>query len=90
MQSLVLLENRERALPLNREKIDSLAVIGPLADDGYEQLGTWIFDGDHELSVTPLSAIRDLLGDETRVDHVRALKTSRSRTTEGFAAAVEA
>ena len=32
-------------------------MIGPLADDPYEQLGTWIFDGDPSLSRTPLTAI---------------------------------
>jgi beta-glucosidase len=89
-QSVVLLENRDRALPLDRNALGSLAVIGPLADDGYEQLGTWIFDGDPALSVTPLQAMRQFLGERARVDHVRALETSRSRSTEGFAEAIEA
>ncbi len=40
--------------------------IGPLADDPYEQLGTWIFDGDPSLSQTPLNAIRQHLGDACR------------------------
>jgi beta-glucosidase len=89
-QSVVLLENRDRALPLDRAKIDSVAVIGPLADDGYEQLGTWIFDGDPTLSVTPLQAMRQFLGDRVRINHARALETSRSRSTDGFAEAVAA
>ena len=90
LQSLVLLENRDATLPLAKDKIRSLAVIGPLADDGYEQLGTWIFDGDPSLSRTPLQAIRELLGSETEVTYVRAMETSRSRTTDGFDEAVEA
>jgi beta-glucosidase len=90
LQSLVLLENRDATLPLAMDKIRSLAVIGPLADDPYEQLGTWIFDGDPSLSRTPLHALRQLLGDAVEVTHVRAMQTSRSRTTEGFDAAVKA
>jgi beta-glucosidase len=65
-------------------------VIGPLADDGYEQLGTWIFDGDPAISQTPLQAIRRVLGDRVTVRHVRAMETSRSRSTAGFDEAVKA
>lgn len=90
LESIVLLENRVHSLPLDRDELDSLAIIGPLADDGYEQLGTWIFDGNPSLSVTPLHAIRQLLGDDVRIEHVRALETSRSRSTTGFSKAVEA
>jgi beta-glucosidase len=90
LQSIVLLENRKQSLPLDQDQLDSLAVIGPLADDGYEQLGTWIFDGNPSLSVTPLQAIQQTLGDDVRIEYVRGLETSRSRSTEGFANAVEA
>ncbi|MDX1460046.1 MAG: glycoside hydrolase family 3 C-terminal domain-containing protein, partial [Xanthomonadales bacterium] len=90
LESLVLLENRDEALPLDRDALNSLAVIGPLADDGYEQMGTWVFDGDASLSVTPLRSIRDHLGDDVKVKYVRALETSRSRSTTGFSEAVAA
>ncbi|MBT8065131.1 MAG: glycoside hydrolase family 3 C-terminal domain-containing protein, partial [Gammaproteobacteria bacterium] len=90
LQSIVLLENRDAALPLDSGGLESLAVIGPLADDPYEQLGTWIFDGDPSISQTPLQAIRRLVGDEVEVTHVRAMETSRSRTTDGFDEAVAA
>ena len=90
LQSLVLLENHKGALPLKPGQLKSLAVIGPLADDPYEQLGTWIFDGDPSLSQTPLQAIREFVGDGVDVTYVRAMETSRSRTTDGFAGAVEA
>ena len=83
-QSLVLLENRDQTLPLSRDSIQSLAVIGPLADDGYEQLGTWIFDGNPDISQTPLRAIQQLLGDDVEVKYVRAMETSRSRSTADF------
>ncbi len=89
-QSLVLLENGAGTLPLARSSLERIAVIGPLADAPYEQLGTWIFDGDPDLSVTPLAAIRDLVGDDAVVDYVRAMETSRSRETDAFDDAVAA
>ncbi|MDH5176168.1 MAG: glycoside hydrolase family 3 C-terminal domain-containing protein, partial [Gammaproteobacteria bacterium] len=89
-QSLVLLQNRGDVLPLALGKLRSLAVIGPMADDPYEQLGTWIFDGDPAISVTPLQAIRSQVGPQVDVRYVKAMATTRTRTTEGFADAVAA
>jgi beta-glucosidase len=90
LQSVVMLKNDDGLLPLSRESLDSIAVIGPLADAPYEQLGTWIFDGDTELSITALQGIRELAGDDLRIDYVRAMETSRSRSTEPFDRAVAA
>ena len=88
--SLVLLMNRDRALPLSKQDIASLAVIGPMADEAVEQLGTWIFDGDPARSVTPLRALHGYLGPDVEVRYERALETTRSRSDEGFPAALEA
>ncbi len=88
-QSAVLLKNENAALPLDADKISSVAVIGPLADAPRDQLGTWCFDGRGENSVTPLKAVRDLMG-EKRVNYVQALPYSRDRNKAGFAAAVAA
>ena len=87
-QSFVLLKNENQTLPLNKN-IKKLAVIGPMANDRYEQLGTWIFDGDTNLSITPLMAMHELLGRE-RINYAKALNTTRSMDKEGFAKAVQA
>jgi beta-glucosidase len=84
LQSVVLLKNEHRALPLAREALRSLAVLGPLADAADEQLGTWVFDGDPELSITPLQAIRDLAAGRFDVHYLRAMETSRSRDSSAF------
>ena len=89
-QSIVMLRNRDETLPLKPHELSSLAVIGPMADEPYEQLGTWIFDGDPELSQTPLSAIREALHGEVEVRYERGLETTRSRTRDGFPAALDA
>ena len=90
LTSMVLLKNAGGVLPLSRATTKSVAVIGPLADDPYEQLGTWIFDGDPARSVTGLQGIRDLVGGEVEIRHVRCLETSRARSTAGFDAALAA
>jgi beta-glucosidase len=90
LQSVVLLKNTAGILPLSKTRTRSIAVIGPLADEPYEQLGTWIFDGDPSLSVTGLQGLRDLVGEEIEIRHVRGLETSRSRSTAGFYEALEA
>ena len=90
LQSVVLLKNDDGALPLSKDHLDRIAVIGPLADAPYEQLGTWIFDGDRQLSVTALEGIRDLVGDDVQVEYVRAMETSRSKSAATFDEAVAA
>jgi beta-glucosidase len=90
LQSVVLLKNDTGVLPLSAGRLRSLAVVGPLADEPYEQLGTWIFDGDPGLSVTGLQGIRDLVGGEVEIHFARAMETSRSRTMEAFDEAVDA
>ena len=90
LQSVVLLKNDSGVLPLSTGQLKSLAVIGPLADAPYEQLGTWIFDGDPGLSISALRGIQDLVGGKVAVRHVAAMETSRSRSTERFEEAVAA
>ncbi len=89
LQSIILLKNENLTLPLSKDRIRSLAVIGPLADAPYEQLGTWIFDGDPGLSVTVLQGIRELAADTTEIRYVCAMETSRSKASEAFDEAVE-
>lgn len=87
-QSIVLLKNENKLLPLST-KIKSVAVIGPMAHEKYEQLGTWCFDADSLLSITPLEGIRNLLGD-TKVNFAKGLKFTRDKNYDGFKHAIEA
>lgn len=87
-ESAVLLKNNNKTLPLSPD-IKSVAVIGPLADKARDQLGTWCIDGKAENSVTPLKAIKDLLG-EKRVNYATGLDYSRDKKTGQFNNAVSA
>lgn len=88
VQSTVLLQNNNNVLPIS-ENIGKVAVIGPMANAPYEQLGTWVFDGKSENSVTPLEAIKEFLGDD-KVNYAPGLKISRTKNKDGFADAIKA
>ena len=88
-KSCVLLKNDKQILPLCKTKISSLAVIGPLADDRYEQLGTWIFDAKINQSVTCLDAIKDYVRNTVDVKFNKGLETSRSSNQDSFDEAVK-
>jgi len=87
-ESLVLLKNQGRALPLAQSTV-KVAVIGPLADSPEDQVGTWALNGDRYAVRTPRAAIQQVLGPE-RVAWVSGLKTSRDTSRDGFASATEA
>ena len=56
-ESIILLKNENDVLPLSKS-IKSMAVIGPLADDRADQLGSWAGRGRAEDVVTPLEGIK--------------------------------
>ncbi len=80
VESAILLKN-DGALPL--KGIRTLLVTGPLADQPYEQLGTWAFDGDETHTVTPLEALRK----NYDVIYEPGTAFSRDRSTAGIAKA---
>lgn len=88
-QSLILLKNDNQTLPLT-EKVKTVAVVGPLADAPYEQMGTWVFDGEKEHTQTPLKAIKEMYGKKVNVIFEQGLAYSRDKKTEGIAKAVNA
>jgi beta-glucosidase len=89
LKSCVLLKNSSKILPLDKSTLSSVAVIGPLADDPYEQLGTWIFDGDTSRSVTFLAAIQSSVESHVQVNFEQCLATSRDNGSSQFAAATK-
>jgi beta-glucosidase len=66
-KSFVLLRNENGSLPLDRTKLGSIAVIGPLTDSARDTLGPWVFDHDLAETVTVLQGITDKVGDDVQV-----------------------
>jgi beta-glucosidase len=87
-QSIVLLKNQGRLLPLDPAKLRSVAVIGALATDGMSSLGSWRAQGKAEDVVTVLKGITAAL--PTRVKILSAAGADpRNPETGGIAAAIK-
>lgn len=86
LESLVLLKNEKRTLPLAKNA--KVALIGPLAHAAHDQLGSWVLDAQKQDSVTVLDAFRQAVG-EDKLFYSQALYSSRSRDTKDFSQALE-
>jgi beta-glucosidase len=64
-KSIVLLKNAGNALPLDRDKLKSIAVIGPRAN---EVLLDW-YSGSPPYAVTPLAGIKNKVGEAVTVHY---------------------
>jgi beta-glucosidase len=87
IESAILLKN-DGILPL-KETIKKVLIVGPLADAPYEQMGTWVFDGEKEHTITPLKALREQYGDAIEISYLPVLAYSRDKNTNKIAAAVK-
>lgn len=87
-ESVILLQNQNNVLPFDAARVRRILVTGPMADAPYEQLGTWVFDGQPEHTVTPLAALREAYGNG--VGYLPVLAVSRSKATDTQLAALTA
>ena len=76
-QSIVMLKNQNDILPLNKEELDSVAVIGPNADSQPVLIGN--YSGKASKYVTLVDGIHNALDDQTRVFYAEGCDL---RTTE--------
>ncbi|MBB6147271.1 beta-glucosidase [Silvibacterium bohemicum] len=65
LESVVLLKNADNLLPLDKDKIKSIAVIGPLADVIHWD---W-YGGKPPYTTTPLQGIKDAVGPNVKVNY---------------------
>lgn len=92
-KSLVLLKNQDKLLPLNKEKIKSIAVIGPNADSRAALLGNYA--GTSSGHITVLEGIRKAVSKDTRVYYAEGCHLYKERYAlpeikSGFAEALSA
>ena len=86
VESAILLKNDKEVLPL-QPSVKTVAVVGPMANAPYEQLGTWIFDGEKARTQTPLNAIKEMVGDKVQVIYEPGLAYSREKNPASVAKA---
>lgn len=89
VESAILLKNDKEVLPL-QPSVKTVAVVGPMANAPYEQLGTWIFDGEKARTQTPLNAIKEMVGDKVQVIYEPGLVYSREKNPASVAKAAAA
>ncbi|MDB4977246.1 MAG: beta-glucosidase [Myxococcaceae bacterium] len=70
-KSIVLLKNERGLLPLKRDELKTLAVIGTLAVDGQSALGNWAAAGEPRDAVTVLDGIRSAISPNTKLLYAR-------------------
>ncbi|TWI69808.1 beta-glucosidase [Pseudoduganella lurida] len=87
-KSLVLLQNANHALPLNKD-VKSLAVIGPLAESRRDLEGGWIVASDESRVVSVVDGIRAKLSPATKLVVAKGCDAACTDTS-GFKEAVAA
>ena len=86
--SMVLLKNANALLPLSKQT-KRIALVGPLANNRAEVMGSWKARGEDKDVVTVLEGIKNKLGSETEVNYVQGCDFLDPSTSE-FSAALEA
>ena len=86
--SMVLLKNANALLPLSKQT-KRIALVGPLANNHAEVMGSWKARGEDKDVVTVLEGIKNKLGSGTEVNYVQGCDFLDPSTSE-FSAALEA
>lgn len=76
-KSVILLRNEQNTLPLDKAKIKSIAVLGPLADADKDILSLWGTLGKPGPSVSILQGIKNAVGDKVQVDFAHGPNVQR-------------
>ncbi|CAN7587599.1 glycoside hydrolase family 3 C-terminal domain-containing protein [Phenylobacterium sp. LjRoot219] len=77
-RSAVLLRNEKALLPLDRKKVKSIAVIGPLADSARDTLGPWVFPQNKPKATSVLAGLKSKLGPSVRIDYSEGVRMART------------
>ncbi|MBO5031041.1 MAG: glycoside hydrolase family 3 C-terminal domain-containing protein [Lachnospiraceae bacterium] len=78
-KSIVLLKNENNTLPLDKNKIKTIGVIGPNADSRNALVGN--YEGTASRYVTVLEGIQDYVGDDVRVLYSAGCHLYKDRTS---------
>ncbi len=85
-ESIVLLKNEKQILPLDVNKLNSIAIIGPNAS--ILQVGDYSWSKGDTLGNTPLNGIKQLVGNKIKVNFAKGCDLT-SQDSTGFKQAVQ-
>jgi beta-glucosidase len=87
-ESIVLLKNDKNLLPLSKD-LQTLAVIGPLAESQEDPLGSWSCHGEKEKVVSVLAGIKAAVSKGTKVLYAPGVDPQDNAPSSAIADAVE-
>ncbi len=87
-ESMVLLKNQNNILPL-KKNIKSIALIGPLADNQKDLLGTWCLAGNAKDVITVRQGLKNAVGKTCKINYAKGCKADGD-SKEDFAQAIDA
>lgn len=73
-RSFVLLKNDKNLLPLTKDR--NIALIGPLANNKSNMLGTWAVSGDPQLSITVLEGLKNATDNSSNIHYAKGANIS--------------
>lgn len=73
-RSFVLLKNNKDLLPIKKE--GNIALIGPLANNKNNMLGTWAVSGDPQMSITVLEGLKNVAGNRSNIQYAKGANIS--------------
>lgn len=83
-QAAVLLRNENGLLPIDADRVGTVAVIGPLADSRRDIIGPWVFEHDSAETVTIVEGIRTYLDGRADVVFERGVAEPKRGTPSIF------
>ena len=81
-EGIILLKNENNLLPLDRSKIESIALIGPNADNDLNQLGDYIAQVILQDVVTVREGLRNRLDPSVRINYIKGCDVVHSELDE--------
>ena len=86
-KSIVLLKNEKQLLPLDFKRYKNVALIGPLADNQADPLGTWIAQGDTTSVVSLFMGLKKQFPKGVSLNYSKGCAID-SKDTSGFSNAI--
>lgn len=88
-KSIVLLKNDNSLLPLDPEKVNAIALVGPMADTQFDLIGEWSARGNPAEAISLLEGLKNSLEGKTRILHAKGCQITGDDKS-GFSEAVRA
>ncbi len=81
-ESFVLLKNEGNVLPLSKNKKQTIAVIGPLADTRSNMVGTWSVAAKLDRPATVVEGLKEVAGKNTKILYAKGANLTADATLE--------